>query len=52
MNKNDLVTGIGVGAMAAAGVAMLLRPKKNKQMRRAVKTLGRALSAVPGIMQW
>ncbi len=52
MERNPFVVGIGMGMAAAAGIAMLIRPRKNRQMRKAVKTVGQALGAVPGIMGW
>ncbi len=52
MHNDKLYAGIGLGLAAAAGVAALVRPGRNRRMRRAVKTVGKALGAVPGIMGW
>ena len=52
MQRNQLYAGIGMGVAAAAGIAMLTKPRKNRQMKKAMKTVGQALGAVPGIMGW
>ena len=52
MERNPFVVGIGMGMAAAAGIAKLIRPSRNRQVRRAVTTVGQALGAVPGIMGW
>ena len=49
MNKK-LYTGIGMGLAAAASVAMLAWPTKNRRVKRTVKALGKVADDLGGAM--
>ena len=50
MNRNTMALGLGAAAVTAA--AMLLRPTKNRRMKKAMKHMGRAVRTVSDLMGW
>ena len=49
MNKKNLV--MGVAGMAAVGAAaMLMAPKKNRRMKKALKSVGSAVNTISGMI--
>lgn len=50
MNKNTMLW--GMGALAAASAVMLLRPRRDKKMRKAMKNLGKVVNTVSDVMGW
>ena len=50
MNKNSMAMGLGAAAVVTA--AMLLRPTKNRRMKKAMRHMGRAVRTVSDLMGW
>lgn len=45
MNRSTIYTGIGMGAAAIAGAAMLAKPRKSRRMKKALKTVSAAVNS-------
>ena len=50
MNRK-LYTGLGMGMAAAASLAMMTWPTKNRKRRKAMRALGRAADELSGMMK-
>lgn len=50
--KRNLYTNLGMGMAAAATLAMLAWPTKNRKRRKAMKALGKAADELGGMMKF
>ncbi len=52
MNRTKESVALGLGAAAVLGAAMLLRPTKNRRMKKAMKRMGKVVNTVSDLMGW
>ena len=50
MNNKDLALGIGIGLAAGALSAVLMRPKKNRRVKKALKTVSEAVNTISNML--
>ncbi len=49
MDKKMIAMGM-MGAAAVGGAVMLLKPKKNRRVKKALKTVGDAVNTISGML--
>ena len=50
MNKKSLAMGVAGMAAVGAAAAMLMAPKKNRKMKKALKSVGSAVNTISGMI--
>ena len=43
-------TGLGMGLAAIAGAGMLMKPRKNRRMKKALKSVGAAVNTISNMI--